>query len=370
MKMGPIRIGKAFAACISIAMFFHSRPIQGSQLGKIDMTFNKELEITSSLGQLGNQFYYPSVVDADSEGNIIIIEPTEARIQIFDARGLFVKSIGGKGQGPGEFETPILLSISKKREIYVGDIVRRTITIFSATGHFVKSIHIPSGMWMLKKFVVDSKENIICGFVPMGHQRYTVAKYDPSFGLLKTIAEFNEITSLLVFGGISFLPPRYSPSIIWDLDENDNLVICKNDVYELLLFDATSRLINRNKIDHASEAISRDERDSIIAEMGERARPYIDKISIPKVKPPIMDLVKWDKYLFVLRTTTGDQRSYDVLDEKLRAIGQIRIPFKLFKCRDDKAYSIEARINPETEELEDIRISRYGIMDNYSNREH
>ena len=43
-------------------------------------------------------------VDADRKGHIYVIDPDESRILEFDAEGKWVRTLGGKGQGPGEYQ--------------------------------------------------------------------------------------------------------------------------------------------------------------------------------------------------------------------------------------------------------------------------
>ncbi|PIE90768.1 MAG: hypothetical protein CR997_03850 [Acidobacteria bacterium] len=44
-----------------------------------------------------------TTVDADSKGNMFVCDPGENRVVEFDSEGKFVRSIGRKGEGPGEF---------------------------------------------------------------------------------------------------------------------------------------------------------------------------------------------------------------------------------------------------------------------------
>ncbi|NIU02682.1 MAG: 6-bladed beta-propeller, partial [Aliifodinibius sp.] len=59
----------------------------------------------------------------NSKGDIFIADGQNLHIQVFDHQGEFIRTIGRKGQGPGEFITTdnIKLSLYKNQSLYVCD---------------------------------------------------------------------------------------------------------------------------------------------------------------------------------------------------------------------------------------------------------
>ena len=51
------------------------------------------------------------VVQVDDNGHMFVLDQRDARILEWDARGQFVRAIGGKGEGPGEFQSLVNLQI-------------------------------------------------------------------------------------------------------------------------------------------------------------------------------------------------------------------------------------------------------------------
>jgi|Deesub1362B_J571_1020462.scaffolds.fasta_scaffold00181_50 sugar lactone lactonase YvrE len=72
----------------------------------------------------------------DSAGNIYIVDSGNERIQKFDKNGKYIKTIGRKGQGPGEFDSPTSIFIDVEDNIYIKD--GREIEIFDKNGNFIK----------------------------------------------------------------------------------------------------------------------------------------------------------------------------------------------------------------------------------------
>ena len=77
--------------------------------------------------------------DIDDKLNLYVVDNIRRLILKFDNKGKFVKSFGGKGQGPGEFALgPIDISVdSKDNKIYVFDLTGR-LSIFSLDGEFIE----------------------------------------------------------------------------------------------------------------------------------------------------------------------------------------------------------------------------------------
>jgi len=68
-----------------------------------------ELEEDLSIGSEENEnflFYRAWNIAVDKEGNIYVSDGGNHRIQKFDSDGNHLQTIGRKGQGPGEFESP------------------------------------------------------------------------------------------------------------------------------------------------------------------------------------------------------------------------------------------------------------------------
>ena len=63
----------------------------------------------------------PALVDVDARGRIYVLEPNEYRVTVFDSTGVAVGSMGRQGEGPGELEWPISVSVAGEGRAYVHD---------------------------------------------------------------------------------------------------------------------------------------------------------------------------------------------------------------------------------------------------------
>ena len=84
-------------------------------------------------GYLGD----PVAVAADSRDNIYILDGATQEIQVFDAEGGFLRTLGGHGQGPGEFREALGPAIGRGDTLWVADGQAPRYSIFAPDGTFV-----------------------------------------------------------------------------------------------------------------------------------------------------------------------------------------------------------------------------------------
>ena len=78
----------------------------------------------------------------DSRGHIFVLQHQEQRIRQYDADGRFVREIGRRGQGPGEFTNPMFFGIQQDT-VWVYDYGSSRIHFVAAGGGPTRSVPIP-----------------------------------------------------------------------------------------------------------------------------------------------------------------------------------------------------------------------------------
>jgi len=80
-----------------------------------------------------------SVAVADDE-RVYVLDSKEAHIKVFDRNGEYIKTIGKKGQGPGELQRPASLRITSQNEIVANDSAARKLHFFTLDGNFLRAV--------------------------------------------------------------------------------------------------------------------------------------------------------------------------------------------------------------------------------------
>lgn len=151
--------GKQLLLPLSILLIItltHNLSLLGKETNQI------YLEEVLSIGDLDDNAVLYMWVDVavDAQNFIYITDTMDYSLKKFDSQGKFIKKIGRKGQGPGEFQAPRYMGLSEKF-IYVSDERIRRIQIFDKELNFKRSIPIRMPVSDLKvlsddKFAISS----------------------------------------------------------------------------------------------------------------------------------------------------------------------------------------------------------------------
>lgn len=98
-------------------------------------------------------------IGVDRAGHVYVLDSGGPRIQVFDANGRFLRSIGKKGEGPGEFQMPGRLAVREDGRLAVFDMGQQRISIFDGQGKLVRD-QLSNGV--VKEMAFDAKGNLVC----------------------------------------------------------------------------------------------------------------------------------------------------------------------------------------------------------------
>jgi DNA-binding beta-propeller fold protein YncE len=88
-------------------------------------------------GQQSDVFNRPTDVAWDSAGNIFVADGLgNSRVAKFNSKGVFVKSWGSRGNGPGMFGSVLAIAVDAQGNVYVADGGNKRIQVFDNNGTF------------------------------------------------------------------------------------------------------------------------------------------------------------------------------------------------------------------------------------------
>jgi hypothetical protein len=156
--------------------------------------FKLDLEEQFTLGYQEDEnyiFYHACDIALDSKENLYILDSGNYRIQVFNPLGKYVKTIGRRGQGPGEFPAfSYTFDITENDDIYV--LFKRRIDKLNSQGKFEKSINIPFGV---VDFYIASKENMYANFISHDEkgEKRSIIKLNNKGEILKEYFSFRKL---------------------------------------------------------------------------------------------------------------------------------------------------------------------------------
>jgi len=283
-----------------------------------------------------------TALEMDAAGRIYVLEGQAQEIRVFDRDGAFIRTIGRKGGGPGEFNQPIGMAWSKAGDLWVIDPQNNRISIIDTAGAFVGS-HPAIGGWIYMPWPGGfDTAGAFYTYVPdlVNRPGMFLVRYDTALNPLDSLRppqfpgdqEFFELRSERGFmrTGVPF-----TPSLEWSLTTAGDFWAALTGPYELFRVNGRGDTLRRVTRTFDPVPVTGEDVDSAIAglEWFTSQGGKVDRSRIPGVKPALRDLfVADDGHLWVAPTTRDRaDRGYvfDIFDPDGRYLGQVRLPFAL-----------------------------------------
>ncbi len=176
-------------------------------------------------------FEYPVNISVDTQGWVYISDLYNFRIQVFDASGKYLRTIGQKGRGPGDLVGPDSIDFSPSGDLWVAELGGRRIQCFDTSGKsktIFRHNKIPS--WM----AVTSKNEIAvyCGFKTLSTK--------------KIISFYNTKGKCLREIGTSHDPSKNmftAENLLFAKDQRDNIYIANMDTPIVRKYSSDGKMI-------------------------------------------------------------------------------------------------------------------------------
>lgn len=100
----------------------------------------KSRKVVKTIGRAGSEkgeFNRPTFLTVDKDGNIYVVDSMNARVQIFDKDGNFIRMFGERGTSIGTFANPRGIAVDSDGNIYVADTLLSAIQIFDKKGRLL-----------------------------------------------------------------------------------------------------------------------------------------------------------------------------------------------------------------------------------------
>jgi hypothetical protein len=296
------------------------------------ITLEEELSIGKPGGEPNYQFSRLWYLAVDDEENIFAMDQADSQVKVFDKKGAFLRAIGKKGEGPGEFLHPNNIFLTPQRELVVEDYIRN-LTYFSIEGKYLRTVStvriFPIGMELDASGRMIALRNIPDPEKP-GKE---LDLYDPSLDFRKTLATFPQ--------------PKPDPSLIrlflpdvrWALLANGNLVVASREEYEIEIFDLEGKLIRKIIRDCDFVKITDEDVRQKVPKM-----PEGRKLVVPKYFPAVRSLMADDEgrvYVGTYEKSSGGAFLHDIFDPEGRYIAAVAIKGNPQVWKKQKLYVVD-----------------------------
>lgn len=308
------------------------------------------LELTEDLLIEGSEeveermFQSINMLDVDEEGRLYILDEQAGNIKVFDRDGGFTKTIGRKGQGPGEFGLPISLTLAPDRQIIVNDMGQRKLLFFDRDGNYLEQISIADKFLFFGPRVTADGNMIAMHTVPSDKPETFLKKFTPDLEpiLSFTSAHVERPPVADIFVAL------HMTRLLWNVIPNDIVIWAdlKNPDYELYEHYRDGTLIRIISKEFDPIVITADDREKLM----DRAfgdNPTRDQwdVRFPESYPPFSGFSFDDSgRLFVKRYEKETHPSgilFDIFDSERKYLAQMRFKMNPLIWKKGQMYSIE-----------------------------
>ena len=334
--------------------------------GLIHFELEEDLSIGSEEDE--NYFFYRNYdMTVDKDGNIYVVDGGHDRIQVFDREGIFVRSIGRRGQGPGEFQSPLDVFVSdQKGEIYVPDF-RIAIKIFDLNGSYLRSIPLnqinrsycisPGGA------VIAETDKYIFEETNRGRIRKIVASLhflNSTDGSEIPIASFPDQLSKIIEGQLIKSRDGFEHVFQMCATGPETFVYGFSSGYNLNVINSTGKLLLKIQKESPPIPISKKEKDAVRETFRDSPIKNLNNIPFPDHKPHFGKVLADGEWIFVEHHKSPQDRSevwsMDVFNSQGFYLHKCTFPLRPKLIKNGFAYLIET-----SEETGDVRVKRYKI---------
>lgn len=304
-------------------------------------------EVTLDENTLPNDTFLESVVDMaiDPEGNLYVCDYQAHDVKIINSSGKYLKSIGRAGQGPGEFQMPFNLTITKER-LLVWELRNRRLSVLTNKGEHLKAVQVqmsdgwprklgslPNGDFLIEKVRTYFGDN-------EKPQECHIEIFSPDLELKKSMYNTNFWENKYITKPQrTNVPIPYSPKVHWDVSQDGKIIIGYSEKFFIEIYDHSGRRVSQFEHKFNPVKVTDKDKERWFADMTtgtsaggttQGAPDFIKKnTKFPKFKPAFHNLiVDGEGNILVFchqKDSADDSRLFSAFDPDGDFIGDVRI---------------------------------------------
>lgn len=301
--------------------------------------FLLEEELTIGDKEIEGDYDFETIITirADDNGNIYVLDGKAQLVKVFDKSGKYLRNIGRKGQGPGEYSLPSGLHIISENEIMVSSITRR-LSFFSLSGKFLRQVNnspdpfpFPdsSGNYIIRTRDRSDEGKIVTDLKKLNSDlelMYLIGKLEvaSTFGQKKRSA----FSTLLYFTVLT------DDSVVWGI----------NNDYQLTIVDPGGNLVRKIQKEFEPTTVTEEYKKDYLKRTEDTSRSLGISYEFPEHYPIFRSISTDDQgriIVGIFESDTENNNLFDVFDSEGRYVAKIAMKNNPVYWKKGKLYSIE-----------------------------
>ena len=304
--------------------------------GHIEYDFEEELSIGGDVDDEDYIFHRPQDLKVAGDGTIFVMDWGNSTLKLYNQEGQYIRTIGGRGQGPNEFGQLIYFSLGTDGNAYVMDSVGHRVAILDTNGEYLGGFRIEEGF--LTDIATDLNNNIFLG-LRLREEDYewlTIRRYDPKGEGMVDYGEFElvqpKIKKVKTDYGISTTvsTSRVAATTVWKVNAEGMLYTAYGDSYQVSVYDMAADLVLKFGREYTPNSIKIGERSVSSQEVGVfnvvTRRWFFDE--------------KNNVWIEFFREYEPEEIVYDVFSPEGIYLKQVTVPHRILQMFEGKAFSL------------------------------
>ena len=182
-----------------------------------------ELKLVQKIGDLEHEnenylLFNPFDIAKDADGNLYVLDMGNYRVQVYDAGGKYITTMGRQGNGPGELVVPMSINIDNEGNIVVADWGNNRIQKFSPDGKDLGSNKTSMPFQLLRFLSTGEMVTQSVSMNPNVEVNSLISISDSGGNVVKEFGEIDKSKS----GDLTLR--EISNAIMYDVDSEDNII--------------------------------------------------------------------------------------------------------------------------------------------------
>ena len=216
--------------------------------GVIEYTLVEDLSLGGDVDDADYIFHRPQGIQIGLDGTIYVMDWGDATFKLYDREGRYIRTIGGKGQGPNEFGQLIYFAIGTGEIVTVLDPVNKRVAVLNKVGEYLGGFKIEEGF--LTHIETDSQNRIYVGLSlrEENFQWLSIRRFNREGEELVNYGDFQLVqtvtTKVKTERGVTMTgsTSRVAATTIWKVNPEGKLYAGYGDTYSVSVFNPDGSL--------------------------------------------------------------------------------------------------------------------------------
>lgn len=264
-------------------------------------------------------------------GRIYVLEWLTQEVRVFDRRGRFVRSLGGKGRGPGELMSASAMAWDPAYRLWVANGFSGRYTVFDSAGEFLKTV--PRPIHVLARNQHDLHFLDAGTLLDEGFDRGAalLLEVDTTGTVLDTVVRmpFPDRPRVFLPHGFDRNLVLYLNSQVWTVAPDMTVWVAHTGQLRLVHLDLNGDTLAVVETRHRDSSLDSENRNRVIREF---AKLGVDESEYEPVRPVVQAIHVLDggTVLVQIVEEVGQPSSlFDVFDPEGRYLGELRLGFRM-----------------------------------------